>query len=148
MAVEDSLIHEKSLSQTLDAVNAAAFEQRKLPLAERKRVAHWIVERQGLKGAYADTFAGFPSERTQGILVFTGERITSASARHILGEEASRALRWLAVRGAAIDTALQRADAGLMSCLERAALGPRSGNPGKFCCGKCSVALWRNLLSG
>src|SRR5688572_25987647 len=98
MAVSESLIHEKSLSRTLDALNALAFEQRRPPLAERKRVAQWIAARQGLAGAYSGTFAGFPRERSDGIQVFTGERITSASARHILGEEASRALRWLDVR--------------------------------------------------
>ena len=79
-----------SLSQTVDAVNAAIFDGHRWPLATKRAVAHWIVARQGLPGAYAATFAGFPAERTRGIVVFTGERITSASARHILGEEASR----------------------------------------------------------
>ena len=112
------------------------------------RVARWIAARQGLPGAYADTFAGFPGERENGILVFTGERVSSASARHILGEEASRVLRSLAVRDRDVQAALERADAGLMNCLSRAALDPRNTNPGKYCCGKCSVGLWRNLLAG
>lgn len=142
------MIQEASLSQTLDAVGELAFQQRKLPAGERKLVAHWIAARQGLPGAYADTFAGFPAERKAGIVVFTGERITSASARHILGEEACRVLRWLDVREEGVQAALERADAGLMKCLTRAALDPRNSNPGKFCCGKCSVGLWRNLLSG
>jgi hypothetical protein len=142
------MIQEGSLSRTLDALNEHAFEQRELSAAERKRVAQWIAARQGLPGAYGDTFAGFPSERKQGIVVFTGERITSASARHILGEEASRSLRLLNVRDAKVQAALERADAGLMSCLARAALDPRNTNPGRYCCGKCSVGLWRNLLSG
>lgn len=142
------MIHQTSLSQTLDAVGQLDFEQRKLPPAERKVVASWIAARQGLPSAYASTFAGFPGERKNGILVFTGERITSASSRHILGEEACRALRWLGVRDRQVQAALKRADAGLMSCLERAALDPRNTNPGKFCCGKCSVGLWRHLLAG
>ena len=81
-------------------------------------------------------------------MLFTGERITSASARHILGEEASRALRSLDVRDASVRVALERADAGILGCLARAESDPRNGNPGKYCCGKCSVGLWRNLLSG
>ena len=93
-------------------------------------------------------FAGFPSERSRGIVLFTGERITSASARHILGEEASRALRQLRVRDPNVTRALDSADSGLMRCLERAAEDPRNSNPGLFCCGKCSVGLWRNLLAG
>jgi len=142
------VIHKASLSQTLDDVNDLAFYERKSAPAERKLVAQWIAGRQGLPGAYGDTFAGFPRELENGIVVFTGERITSASARHILGEEASRALRSLGVRDAGVQAALERANAGLMSCLSRAALDPRNTNPGKYCCGKCSVGLWRNLLAG
>lgn len=142
------MIKKTSLSSTLDAINEAAFEQRELPTAERTAAAQWIASRQGLTGAYADTFAGFPAERDKGIVVFTGERITSASARHILGEEACRTLRLLGVRDAQVRAALARADAGLMSCLARAAEDPRNSNPGRFCCGKCTVGLWRNLLSG
>ena len=65
---------------------------------ERGQAARSIAGRQGLPGAYGGTFAGFASERSKGIVLFTGERIASASARHILGEEASRALRQLRVR--------------------------------------------------
>jgi hypothetical protein len=142
------LINRASLSETLDAINAARFDGRTLAAVERGEAARWIAGRQGLPGAYADTFAGFPSERSKGIVLFTGERITSASARHILGEEASRALRHLRVRDSKVTRALERADAGLMRCLARAAEDPRNGNPGLFCCGKCSVGLWRNLLAG
>jgi hypothetical protein len=52
------------------------------------------------------------------------------------------------VRDAIVTRALEGADSGLMRCLERAAGDPRNSNPGLFCCGKCSVGLWRNLLAG
>jgi hypothetical protein len=142
------LIDTASLSQTVDAVNAAYFSGRRLAAVERGRAARWIAARQGLPGSYGGTFAGFPSERLEGIVVFTGERITSASARHILGEEASRALRLLRVRDRSITGALEAAEDGLMRCLARAAEDPRKRNPGLYCCGKCSVGLWRNLLAG
>jgi hypothetical protein len=142
------LIDTASLSETVDAINAAHFDGRMLAAGERGEAARWIAGRQGLPGAYADTFAGFPPERSKGIVLFTGERITSASARHILGEEASRALRRLRVRDREVNRALERADDGLMRCLARAAEDPRNPNPGLFCCGKCSVGLWRNLLAG
>jgi hypothetical protein len=142
------LIDSASLSETVDAINAAHFDGRTLAAAERGEAARWIAGRQGLEGAYADTFAGFPSERSKGIVLFTGERITSASARHILGEEASRALRQLRVRDSQVNRALEHAHEGLMRCLARAAEDPRNTNPGLFCCGKCSVGLWRNLLAG
>ena len=142
------LINRTSLSRTVDAVNAALFEGRAIPATERAQTARWIAARQGLPGAYGDTFAGFPSERAGGIVLFTGERIAFASARHILGEEASRAVRLLGVRDSTVARALEAADAGMMRRLARAAEDPRSRNPGLFCCGKCSVGLWRNLLSG
>ena len=44
--------------------------------------------------------------------------------------------------------ALEGADDGLMRCLARAAADPRKRDPGLYCCGKCSVGLWRNLLAG
>jgi hypothetical protein len=142
------LINNTSLSKTIDAIHSAHFEDRTLGAAERRQAARWIAARQGLPGAYGNTFAGFPSERVEGIVLFTGERITSASARHILGEEASRALRRLRVRDPRVSQALRVADKGLLQCLERAAEDPRRTNPGLFCCGKCSVGLWRNLLAG
>ena len=141
-------IHPDSLSQTVDAVLAAQFERRPIPAAEAREVGRWIAARQGLPGAYGGTFAAFDAERTNGILLFTGERAGSASARHILGEETCRALRFLDVRDSAVQSALDRANAGLMGCLERVAGDPRHRNPGFFCCGKCSVGFWRNLLSG
>src|SRR5262245_31822746 len=142
------LTNRTSLSQTVDAINAAHFDGRRLAAAERNQAATWIAARQGLPGAYGGTFAGFPSERVRGIVLFTGERITSASARHILGEEASRTRRLLAVRNRDVTRALEAADDGLMRCLARAAEDPRNRNPGLYCCGKCSVGLWRNLLAG
>ena len=142
------LLDTKSLSRTVDAVNDAAFNGRTIPEEEGKRAATWIASRQGLPGAYAGTFAGLDEERERGILVFTGERITSASARHILGEETCRALRQLDVRDPAVQKALDKASAGLLSRLEMAAEDPRNTNPGRFCCGKCTVGLWRHLLSG
>lgn len=141
------LINRTSLSKTVDAIHAAYFEGRTPGADERRRAAQWIAARQGLPGAYGDTFAGFPAERG-GIVVFTGERIAHASARHILGEEASRALRQLRVRDATVTRALAAADEGLQRCLARAAEHPRWINPGLFCCGKCSVGMWRNLLAG
>jgi hypothetical protein len=142
------LINRTSLSRTVDGINAAQFEGRALAATERARAAAWIAARQGLPGSYGGTFAGFPSERSKGIVLFTGERVTSASARHILGEEASRALRVLSVRNGNVRRALDAADEGLMKCLARAAQDPRRQNPGLYCCGKCSVGLWRNLLAG
>jgi hypothetical protein len=112
-------ISRTSLSRTVDAINAAQFEGRALAATERRHVARWIAARQGVSESYGGTFAGFPSERSKGIVLFTGERVASASARHILGEEASRALRLLRVRDRSVMRALDAADDGLMRCRAR-----------------------------
>jgi hypothetical protein len=54
----------------------------------------------------------------------------------------------LSTTDAVVWTALGRADEGLMRCIDRAENDPRNGNPGLYCCGKCTVGFWRNLLSG
>ncbi len=142
------LIHGQSVSETVDAVNAALFDEQRITVAERKLTARWLAARQGLPGAYGSTFAGFDSERKAGIVLFTGERIASASARHILGEEASRALRLLRVTDAAVKSALERANQGVHGFLARAGHDAKNQKPGWYCCGKCTVGLWRNVLSG
>ena len=141
-------IQSKSLSQTVDAWNSALFDGQRISAAQRSDLARWIASRQGLPGAYARTFAGFPEEMRTGIQVFTGERMTSASARHILGEEALRALRQLKVRDASVNAAIRGAAQGLGEAIERAHADPRNTNPGLFCCGKCTVSMWRQLVVG
>ena len=74
----------------VNAVNEAYFFRRPIPESARCQAARWIASRQGLPGAYGGLFAGFPAELARGIQLFTGERVTSASARHILGEESCR----------------------------------------------------------
>lgn len=142
------LVHTESLSDTIDAVNQAMADGAKIPAGERMSVARWIASRQGLPGAYANTFTGFEAEQKRGIRLFTGERVNSASARHILGEEACRVVRQLGVRDSVVRQALARATEGLMQCLSRAADHPRYTNPGVYCCGKCTVGLWRHLAVG
>lgn len=143
-----TLIHPASLSETVDAVSEAIAAGRKLAARDRSQVACWIASRQGLPGAYADTFAGFGEELRRGIRLFTGERVTSASARHILGQETCRALRQLDVRDRVVVQALGRATAGLLKRLAQSAAHPRHINAGVFCCGKCTVGLWRHLAAG
>jgi len=142
------LVHPNSLSDTVNAVNEAFFFEAPIPNAARREAAAWIAARQGLPGAYGGLFAGFPAERSTGIQLFTGERVTSASARHILGEEACRALRLLNVGEPATAAALGRANDWLADRLRLAAAHSPRNNDGVFCCGKCTVGLWRHILSG
>ena len=107
------------------------FTGRSLPAAERQSRSHdGSSDARGCREPTEVPSPDFHSERSKGIVLFTGERIASASARHILGEETSRALRQLRVRDLDVTRALEGADNGLMRCLERAAADPRNSNPG------------------
>ncbi len=144
--VTTRLVHPESLAATLEAVEEAFFHRR--PLAGRLRVetAAWIAARQGGPGAYAGMFSPAPQDRG-GVRVFTGEVVESGAATaHILGEEACRALILLKAPNPGIQEALARARVGMLTRLLDAEA--RGGTRGMYCCGKCSVAMWRHLLVG
>jgi hypothetical protein len=80
-----------------------------------------------------------------GIRLFTGDSLTSkASIGHILGEESIRALYFLDIKDQKTSLSLSNATSGIKIVIER---NYKAGNYylGTFCCGKCTVALWRNL---
>lgn len=152
-----SLLLTETLTETVDRVNEAMFWNRPMAKADRERAARLIAARQGLQGAYANTFALSDEEKEQGLRLFTGERIHSASMRHVIGQEACRALRWLDVPAG--KEALKRASVELAKCVGPAAptdkkpddgqlywLWPYRG--GTYCCGTCSVGFWRHLTAG
>src|SRR5262245_29871304 len=113
-----------SLAETIDEVNDAVFFNRVLAKPERLRLARAIAERQGQSQAYAGTFALADAERKRGITLFTGDRATGASARHIAGEEACRALHLLDVPEKSVKRALDRATQNMIECLDRAERSP------------------------
>ena len=140
-------IHSRSLADTIDAVEESFFQGGAMSATEKRAVAHWIAGRQGLPGSYAGMFA--PTDRDWcGIAVFTGERIgTRAGISHVLGEEACRALIQLGTPEEASRKALNRATHGMLDRLQPLGDGSTS-KTGMYCCGTCSVALWRHLAVG
>ena len=140
-----SVVNRKSLGATLDALNEAWFRGSALSASERREAARWIAGRQGLPGSYADMFAPTHEERGEGLRLFTGEAVVSGGgARHILGEEACRALILLDVADPDVAGALARASRGMIGRLRSSPDRAR----GMYCCGRCSVALWRHLAVG
>ncbi|MCX7049299.1 MAG: hypothetical protein NTX50_27910 [Candidatus Sumerlaeota bacterium] len=142
------ILFPESLAATLDAVNEALFFERTLSLSEREKTARWIAGRQGGRGSYADMPAPTEHDFAEGAALFTGEKVhTRAGIAHTLGEEACRALLLLDTPVAAVREALQRASDGISERLSDAQSSTRF-TPGWYCCGKCSVALWRHLAAG
>jgi hypothetical protein len=140
-----------SLAATLDAVNEAFFYQRRLSASERTQAATWIASRQGMPDSYRGVMFA-PTERDfrEGIRLFTGETVrTRAGTAHILGEEACRALILLDARSSGVREALARATEGMTVALRKVARSGRwRATRGQYCCGKCTIALWRHLAVG
>lgn len=140
-----SLVHPDSLAGTLDAVHAALFYDTPLSEQAREEAAAWIADRQGLPGAYAGMFAPTERDYAFGALTFTGEKVSSsAGTGHLLSEEACRALLLLGIDTPEVREALKRARRGILHRLEQSE--PAGSESGVYCCGTCSVALWRHLL--
>ena len=138
------IIDPSSLAETIDNLNDAFFYGRKLAKSEREEAAKWIAARQGLPGSYSGMFAPTLSDFQRGIKLFTGDRVKSrAATAHILGEEASRALILLKVRSSAVQEALRESTDSMLKRLDY-----EDRKPGPYCCGICSVSLWRHLSVG
>jgi len=139
------LVNKTSLAGTIDALNEAFFLGRALSRAQRQEAAEWIASRQGLPGSYAGMFAPTQKDQAKTFRVFTGEGgLGRAGMRHVLGEEACRALILLDVPDRKVRDALSRGSAGM---IERMA-DRRNRASGTYCCGRCSAALWRHLAVG
>lgn len=135
------ILDTSSLVNTIDHINQTLLEGKKLSPETGLDAARWIASRQGAKGAYRGMFAPTPDDFEHGIHLFTGERLESASARHILGEEAARVV-WL----------LGRQETDLRAAYDRATgwmhAVPETSPSGVFCCGRCGLAFWRHFWVG
>src|SRR5437763_446188 len=112
-----SLVHARSLSLTVNAVEDAVRSGKPLSSADRLQAARWIARRRGLEGSYAGLPAITGLDRRDGGQVFTGERMTHAACRHVFGEEACRSLILLDVRKDEIDAALHDGTANMLQRL-------------------------------
>jgi hypothetical protein len=93
-----------------------------------------------LTGAYRGLFA--PTETDlRGVKLLTGELIFSAALRHILGEEALRAVL---VWNLGSNSAAKKAKESFVYLFEKAG-EPSAKTTGFFCCHKCTIAFLRTL---
>lgn len=141
------LVHPASLTQTIDNINEAFFFGRKITREEAVEAIHFICSQKGNANAYASGFGMTDEDMSAGVYTFTGELLSSpASRRHITTEEASRTLRLLAPIAKHDIAVLQETDASLLACIKQA---ETKGKPvGTYCCGPCTVSLWRYLSAG
>jgi len=135
------ILDSTSLVNTLDNVNQKLLAGESISEDEGLETARWISSLQGGEGSYRGMFAPTQVDFEQGIHVFTGEKLAYASARHIMGEEAARAVLLLGRQDAEVKSAYDRAIVWMSSVED-------SFENGTFCCGRCTLAFWRHTWVG
>ncbi len=130
-----------SLMNTVDHINEQFLTGKRISPQEGLEAARWISTRQGKKGAYRTLYAPTQTDFGRGIHNFPGEKLTSASARHVLGQEAARAVWLLGSQDPIIKATYNQAVAWMRD---------HEGfqQTGTFCCGRCTPAFWRHYWAG
>ncbi len=135
------ILDSTSLMNTLDNINEKYLFGETITKEEGLEAAQWITFRQGKKGSYRNLFAPTHYDFEQGIRLFTGERLVSASARHILGQEAARAAWLLGNQDPVVREAYDRATGWMREAHD-------FEQSGTYCCGRCTLAYWRHFWVG
>lgn len=145
-----TLLNRQSLCETVDRVNEAAFFGKALSKADRDATAEWLASRVAQAGSYSGLPAPTARDFSRRFRVFTGETIHSrVGTAHIFGEEACRALLLLQPRKKQVLDALHQASEDMTKRMIHSLASPRSHTwPGEYCCGRCSVSVWRHVLAG
>lgn len=141
-----SLLNKSSLALTIDNVNEALFYGKKISRAEAIKIIRWVCSRLGTKHSYNGSFGLTDKDINGKVYTFTGERLQSASLRHIIAEEASRILIKLSkITGRNIPE-LNESNKRLLKGIK---YSESEGKPeGTYCCGPCTAGLWRHMSAG
>lgn len=141
-----SLLNRSSLYKTVDNVNDAFFYNKPISKKEAKEIISWISGRLDTKYSYNHSFGLTDYDIKHPVYTFTGERLLCASMRHIMAEEACRVMIKLTEITGSKNPALEKSTKEFTKMLN----DYRSyGKPeGTFCCGPCTIGLWRHLNTG
>jgi len=134
---EEKILVPSSLQETLWRLEEARQGFRAKSTAQVQEALEWVLSRQGLKGSYCNLFLPTSLDLKQGARLPTGEHVeTSAATRHILGEEALRAV---VVWNRGSSSSVKEAMKGFNQILER------GGRSGSYCCYNCTISFLRTL---
>jgi len=127
----------ESLQETLWRLEEVRQGFRTKSATHVQEALEWVLARQGLPRSYFNLFMPTNQDLSQGVRLLTGERMLSdAGTRHVLGEEALRAvIVWKLGSSLAVKQALK----GFNDLLEA---GAKSGG---WCCCTCTMAFLRAL---
>ena len=141
------ILHKNSLIETVDAFNEAVYF--KYPWQqEAKPLVAWMDSRLGKDRAYAGSYALTESDWNREFHLFTGEKVSTRAARsHIIAEESIRIMNIIKKETGLDSNSLiiseERLAAQILSYKPGYTL-----NTGFYCCGKCSISLWRCVAGG
>ena len=137
MVKRSQLLVSESLQETLYRLEEVRQGFRTGSDARVQEALDWVLGRQGLKGSYRKFFAPTEKDLSEGFQMLTGERYPGRKAltRHILGEEALRAVvLWNRRSHPAAIKALDGFDEMM-----------NSNAGGYYCCYTCTSAYLRTL---
>lgn len=149
-----SLVDANSLARTAEQVNHAHFFRETITKQQAREASQWIVSRYSVdipdqirKAAKPNPrWASLPksfnlteAERRLKPRTFTGEPLANASLRMVHGREAARALF---ICGAILGRTATEALSLCESVRDTASRLKDNGTP-LFCCGPCTVSVWR-----
>lgn len=141
------ILNPNSLVDTVDHFNEASFYEIDWQV-EAGELADWISKRLGKEGGYLGSFAMTESDWEMEFRLFTGERIiTKAGRAHVIAEEASRVLR-IIEEETGIETQARKESEMRLSVSIFENMKSQTLETGNYCCGTCSVSLWRYINSG
>lgn len=142
-----NLLNKNSLSLTIDNINLVYFYGNNFKDFKTDETAEWILSRYNTEHSYNKSFGITAKDWKSDLRTFTGERFTSpASLNHIHAQEAGRALNILKRHTSLKMPALQESNKNFIKLfLKDEQCGKHEGT---FCCGPCTVSLWRNMSVG
>lgn len=141
-----TLLNKTSLYKTVDNVNEALFYGRKITKNEAKEIIIWISTRYDTEYSYNHSYGLTTKDMQMPVFTFTGERLLCASMRHIMAEESARVVKQLSKIAGIQPETLKKTDEWFYKMLEAS---ESAGKPlGTFCCGPCTIGLWRYINAG
>lgn len=141
-----SLLNKSSLYKTVDNVNEALFYGKTISKKEAKEIIRWISGRLDTEYSYNHSYGLTKYDMNHPAYTFTGEKIECASKRHIMAEESCRVMHKLSeITGEKIPSLENTTKVFTKMLDEYRSYGKPEGT---FCCGPCTIGLWRHINAG
>ncbi|MEZ5276029.1 MAG: hypothetical protein R3F07_06595 [Opitutaceae bacterium] len=141
------ILNKNSLIETVDRFNEAVFWDRDW-VSEAGAIQEWTGDRLSDGRGYAGGLAMTEADWSRTFRLFTGEVLTTRAGRaHVIAEEGTRMLALIENVTGVSSQAREVSEKNLASRIFESE-GSKADADGDFCCGTCSVALWRALAAG